>query len=68
MNKVSKTFDISEPVYFLKTACDNVTMETITNCFAKLVFEKESEISDFDVGDDSPISTLSALIKLLNEN
>lgn len=69
MQKLSKTFEILGPVYFIKTACDNVTIETIKNYFSKASFQKSvREIFEFVAQDYIPISTLSALIKVLNEN
>lgn len=69
MEKHSETFDILEAAYFIKRVWDQVTTDTIKNGFSKASFQKPlSEIFGFDAGDNIPISSLSALIEILNEN
>ncbi|XP_066248092.1 tigger transposable element-derived protein 6-like [Euwallacea similis] len=64
----TKVINILDAVYFLKTAWQKVTAETIENCFRKTGITREQvkiniENGDDSVKDDLPLSVLSEMLR-----
>nr|XP_022914667.1 tigger transposable element-derived protein 6-like [Onthophagus taurus] len=65
-SKLSKSIDILESLYFIKSAWQKVTPKTIRNCFKKAGFlmdQGSSTDSNYDVEDNLPLARLADLFK-----
>lgn len=64
VSELSKSIDVLEALYFIKTSWNKVASVTIKNCFAKAGFKKNDLIAtDFDPEDDLPLSALADLLR-----
>lgn len=75
-SEISKSINVLEALYFIKTAWNKVSSETIANCFRKAGFNKNInpisgvilDMVEFsDAEEDLPLSTLSELMKGFQE-
>ncbi|XP_045467026.1 tigger transposable element-derived protein 6-like [Harmonia axyridis] len=67
-SELSKSINILEALYFIKTAWDNVAQRTIQNCFTKAGFKKNGPSSNlseeaYDEEDCVPLSVLATFFK-----
>lgn len=68
VSELSKSIDVLEALYFIKTSWNKVTSVTIKNCFAKAGFKKSEFIAaDFEPEDDLPLSALADLLRSVKE-
>lgn len=67
---LSKSINILESLYYIKSAWQKVTPETIRNCFKKAGFHMDQDNStdnDYDAEDDLPLARLANLFKCSKE-
>ena len=62
---LAKSIDQLDAIYFMKKAWEQVSDQTIINCFLKCKFRNAEDLEDFDPDDDIPLAVYVQMQKAL---